>query len=60
MAAQKTGSCPHAYWVRDTIHCRVQQEAKAKWDFCKHQYFCRVSNRNELTDNAGNCGLRKE
>ena len=54
---QKRGSCPYAYWVRDTIHCQIQKGRGGKWDFCKHQYFCRLTNRHELAENAAACNL---
>lgn len=55
--ARKKGSCPYAYWIRDTIHCRVQAELKLKWDFCKYQYFCQASRRHELAERADRCEI---
>ncbi len=56
----KAGSCPYAYWIKDTIHCRRMDEKAAKWTFCKHQHYCRLTRRHELAEDADKCNLTEK
>lgn len=42
-----------------SIRCAALREQGAKWDFCLHQYFCRMSGRYEITDAAADCKIKK-
>ena len=41
-----------------SIRCAALREQGAKWDFCLHQYFCRVSGKYEITDAAADCKMK--
>lgn len=60
MPGNRNGGCENAYWCRDTVCCRIMDGKKLKWNFCKHQYFCRTSNQYELSADAAKCTLRKD
>ena len=54
-------NCPYAHRTSNAgaIRCRLQSETDTKWDFCIHQYMCRVTGRYEHQKTAVNCKLRK-
>ena len=54
------GSCPYAdrNVSSNNIHCMIQRESKAKWDFCINQNYCRATNLYSLKPESNNCKLR--
>ena len=56
------GKCPYANRQASStsIRCSVLREKNAKWDFCLHQYFCRVSGKYELKPEASICEMSNE
>lgn len=54
--------CPYLYRKngKDTAHCQIQAKKGGRWDFCKYQYFCRQTNRYEVTQKAASCTLASE
>lgn len=52
-------TCPYAERrATSSIHCAALRERKSKWDFCLHQYFCRVTGKYEHKDEAKACNIR--
>lgn len=58
----KKDTCPYAERPSNAlpVRCEIQHDNKSKWDFCAHQYSCRVTGRYELTAEATTCKLRKK
>lgn len=54
-------NCPYIYRKggSDAVHCAFLRDRDAQWDFCKYQYFCRQSNRYEVTAEAHTCDFRE-
>lgn len=57
-------NCPFAFRRPGdkSVQCRkiTEENPDAKWTFCGHQYFCRVSGRWEATKTAKDCTYRRE
>jgi hypothetical protein len=62
MACSTTGNCQQAYRKggSNAVHCKIQQERGGKWDFCAYQYFCKKSNRYEMSAEVAKCRLRHD
>lgn len=56
MACSEKGSCVFSFRKGgNAVHCQIQAQNGGKWDFCAHQYFCRNTNRYELSKQANMC-----
>lgn len=58
----KRGQCPYAnrQASASALRCSALRGEDAKWDFCTHQYFCRVSGKYELRSDAVGCGIKNK
>ena len=59
MAIRENTTCSYLYRKpgKDTVHCTIQRDKGAKWDFCKYQYFCRHTRRYEASKETTHCPL---